>query len=611
MKRKLFSILFALVLVLSFTLMRAAEEVKADPGTFTFPGGSLTTTNLNSWDGYNIHSYGVNFNVDDGPLTIEYLGVNAYPINYTGDFGWPPDPTDTGASVIVGVGNGTNIAQYSFKSNMSGNKPRGTDPETYGKGSWDQQNIGHWNDDGYRSYLFQGQFTDNWTATVGNSQYNAEKHGGPSGADPDYDTFDFKFYVEQTAPNTYEVTGWHNLWKSSAIDEGCYWDWNYAKNAHDQAKRGYLQCFEGTWTADGGLDLSDVQVFLAIQNWQGTQPELHSFNWDSVVVTGTVIPPNEVWVDDDWIGLNPGDPADGHTFGYDAFATIQAGIDAVASGGMVNVAAGTYNENILVNKEVTIQAKEGDIPIVDGGAIGSCFNIYNGGGLDNVTIDGFEIRNAVRGIWIYGSPSSYNDITISNNDIHTHNDNGILVTDAEISNLIISDNIIERSGIGISFANNAIVYGLTVEGNVIKDNNAGLSLIWGIFSDVKVNNCSFDGNAWEHIDLGCWGNNPQISNVNISECEFLSGPWCGIYIQSNFDNVIINYNNFLTGAWGVFNATDSQVDATNNWWGHASGPSGVFDKHHKRVNTNNATFGQGNAVSENVDYHPWLKKPVD
>jgi len=29
--------------------------------------------------------------------------------------------------------------------------------------------------------------------------------------------------------------------------------------------------------------------------------------------------PAEVWVDDDWAGLNPGDLADGHTFGTDAF----------------------------------------------------------------------------------------------------------------------------------------------------------------------------------------------------------------------------------------------------------------------------------------------------
>jgi len=284
--------------MLRIRLMAAAGAVvalaaTAGATTYTFGGGSLTSTNLAPWGGYNSQAYavgGYGFNVDAGPVTVEYLGVNAHDINWTGDFGWPPDPTDTGASVIVGLGDGTNIAQYSFKSNMSGSKPRGTIPETYGKGAWNAQQTGHWNDDGYRSYLFQGQFTDNWTATVGNSQYNAEKHGGPTGADPDYDTFDIKMVFEKVGPNTYEVTGWHRLWKSSAQDEGCGWDWNYAGNAIDPAKRGYLMAFEGTWTADGGLDLSNVQPFLAIQNWGTNQPELHTFDWDSVVVTGTVVP---------------------------------------------------------------------------------------------------------------------------------------------------------------------------------------------------------------------------------------------------------------------------------------------------------------------------------
>jgi hypothetical protein len=273
-------------------IMLAARGI-AYGATYNFGGGSLTTTNTGSWGGYNSQSYdvgGIGFDVDAGPIILEFLGVNLYSINYTGDFGWPPDATDTGASAIVGIGNGINVAQYTVKSNMSGSNPRGTSPETYGKGSWDHQGVGHWNDDNYRSYLFQGQFTNNWVATVGNSQYNAEKHGGPTGLNPDYDTFDIKMYIEKVAENTYKVTGWHRLWKSSSIDEGCYWDWNPAGNAHDLAKRGYIPAYEGTWTADGGLDLSNIKPFLAIQNWAGTQPESYTFDWDSVIVSGTLVP---------------------------------------------------------------------------------------------------------------------------------------------------------------------------------------------------------------------------------------------------------------------------------------------------------------------------------
>jgi hypothetical protein len=426
--KKIFGILFTLALVLGVSLVAVpATPVAANsPGTFILPGGSLTTTNTNSW-GQTSYSYPVHFDVDAGPVTIEYLGVSAYAINYTGDFGWPPDSTDTGASVIMGLQGGANLVQYSFKSNMAGGacKPGGNCSDwggccfwTEGKGSWNNQTAHYWNDDGYRSYLFQGQYTGNMVKTVGNSEYNAEKHGGPSGNDSDYDTFDFKFYVEKVGPNAYNVTGWHNLWLSSAIDEGCGWDWNEAKNAHTPV--GYQKCFEGTWTADGGLDLSDVQVFLAIQNWAGTQPGPHTFDWDSVVVTGTIVPPDEVWVDD---GYYDGGANDGHIWGYDAFNKVQDGIDAVA-GSTVHVAAGTYNESIFIQKPLSVLGAGANQTFIDqsgNSSAGTVVTIKNLNG--DVTFNGFTVKTGPastvdsNGIYVGGSGLTGGTITISDNVI--------------------------------------------------------------------------------------------------------------------------------------------------------------------------------------------------
>ncbi|MBL0176721.1 MAG: hypothetical protein IPP94_15905 [Ignavibacteria bacterium] len=47
-----------------------------------------------------------------------------------------------------------------------------------------------------------------------------------------------------------------------------------------------------------------------------------------------------VYVDDNYTSSSCG----GHTWGVDAFTAIQAGIDAVASGGTVRVYPGTYSE---------------------------------------------------------------------------------------------------------------------------------------------------------------------------------------------------------------------------------------------------------------------------
>ena len=52
--------------------------------------------------------------------------------------------------------------------------------------------------------------------------------------------------------------------------------------------------------------------------------------------------------------------------GTDAFDNIQNGINAVATNGKVIVYTGTYNENVLVNKTVTLWGS-GINSIIDGG----------------------------------------------------------------------------------------------------------------------------------------------------------------------------------------------------------------------------------------------------
>ena len=68
------------------------------------------------------------------------------------------------------------------------------------------------------------------------------------------------------------------------------------------------------------------------------------------------VPPATVYVDDNFAGLSPGDDPSGPAtnFGCDSFATIQGGVSGVASGGTVNVDAGTYIENVTIAQPLTL-----------------------------------------------------------------------------------------------------------------------------------------------------------------------------------------------------------------------------------------------------------------
>lgn len=78
-----------------------------------------------------------------------------------------------------------------------------------------------------------------------------------------------------------------------------------------------------------------------------------SVSWSEAVV------PTSVYVSSAYAGDAPGTTVawtDGssHVVGFDAFGTIQAGINGVAAGGTVNVAAGTYAEQLTISQSLSL-----------------------------------------------------------------------------------------------------------------------------------------------------------------------------------------------------------------------------------------------------------------
>ncbi len=125
------------------------------------------------------------------------------------------------------------------------------------------------------------------------------------------------------------------------------------------------------------------------------------------------------------------------------YATIQAAITAVPAGSTINVAAGTYNENITWSgKNLTIQGAGADVTTINGSASGSVLTIS---GLTAAsTLDGFTITNgsAGSGGGIYtSSPLNVSNCVFTGNAASS-NGGGIYINSVApaITNCTFTDN---------------------------------------------------------------------------------------------------------------------------------------------------------------------------
>jgi hypothetical protein len=124
-------------------------------------------------------------------------------------------------------------------------------------------------------------------------------------------------------------------------------------------------------------------------------------------ITGNVTVPcgsqSTVYVDDNWIGTPTGDDPDGAgpatNFGCNSFATVQGGVNGVATGGTVNVASGTYNESqVLITRSMTVTGAGAATTTINGGnatltAAGIVRIVTLLGDTGTTTFSGFTVTN--------------------------------------------------------------------------------------------------------------------------------------------------------------------------------------------------------------------------
>jgi len=200
------------------------------------------------------------------------------------------------------------------------------------------------------------------------------------------------------------------------------------------------------------------------------------------------------------------------TLGDQAGATgrIQEAVGLVSSGGDVQVAAGTYSEQVQINTGLTLTGA--NVGIDPNTGTRNAETIIDGGvriNVGNVTLDGLQIQDGTTGLgekWGVYLNNNVDGVTVQNVDFARNGSpdgdayRGVVTSTAGVSNISIANNRFSGWATGIYANPNAAG---TIDSNVFDGNNVGMSFDG---AGVVVANNTIRNSRVEGIGIGPDGN---------------------------------------------------------------------------------------------------------
>ena len=264
-----------------------------------------------------------------------------------------------------------------------------------------------------------------------------------------------------------------------------------------------------------------------------------------------------VYVDDNWVGTTPGtDPDAGGpatSFGCDSFATIQGGVNGASAGGTVQVAAGTYDEDVAITNAGLQLLGAGAGTTTIRGAIGGA----------GTTVQLFSSNNTVAGFTVTRLGNNTADWNDANGALNLA---GFAIQGQAITGAVIRDNIItgNRNGLDINNSN-----GHTIRNNVVDFNRTGFIFRNQTDNTTVVEN--FITNNWTvgvlFLDASGGSNSPvQTAANSIFSNNNISANWYGQIVDRQTGGSLpapgtTNLKNFR-GNW--FGTTSPVVTTANS-----------------------------------------------